>query len=323
MIWLTWRQHRAAFIAIAAVVALLGAVFIITGWEMADAYQQLGVGDCLAHHDHPNCAQIVGAFRDQYGVFIAASSWLNLLPGLLGMLVGAPLVARELERGSHRLVWTQGISAGRWLAAKLAILFAVTLGASAILTVLMTWWHMTWTHLEGRITPTLYDFEGVAPLAYTAFALALGIAAGAVMRRTVPAMVVAFAGFLAIRLPMELVLRQHFQPPLIYTQDILTVFAPSAAPDPTQGAWQLDRGWMDGAGHQLADSTVFGACNPGPNATKFDLFQCIHDHGWLEYITYQPNDRFWLFQGIEAAIMVALALALLALASWWVRKRLN
>jgi hypothetical protein len=323
MIWLSWRQHRAALVAIAVVVAVLGTLFVVTGRQMADAYQQLGVGDCLAHPNHPNCGNIVGAFRDQFGSYIAASAWLNLLPAFLGMLVGAPLVARELEHGTYRLIWTQGISAGRWLAVKLAMLFAATLAATALLTALMSSWHVTWNHLDGHMKPEMYDFEGIVPLAYSAFALALGIAAGVLLRRVIPAMVVAFAGFLAVRLPLEFVLRPRFLPPLTYQQDVLTVFAPTAAPTPLVGGWELDQGWIDGAGHPLADSAVFHACDPRVGGTKMDVFQCIHEHGWFAFTTYQPADRFWLFQGIESAILIVLAVGLLALAIWWVRTRLN
>jgi hypothetical protein len=39
-------------------------------------------------------------------------------------------------------------------------------------------------------------------------------------------------------------------------------------------------------------------------------------------LLYQPVDRFWMFQGIEAVIFVALALALLALTLWWMRQRI-
>jgi len=322
MIWLTWRQHRAAIIAITLVVAVLGVFFIVTGRETGAVFQQLGVADCLAHPSHPNCGDIVGSFYDQYGGLVGASEWLNLLPALLGLLVGAPLVARELEHGTHRLVWTQGISAGRWLAIKLAILFAVTIVATVIVTAIMSWWHSTsWNQLNGHMTPSMYDFEGIVPVAYAVFALALGVAAGVFIRRTVPAMVVSLAGFLAVRLPMEFLLRPRFQAPLTYTQDVLAVLAPTG-PTPLRGAWTLNEGWADAAGHPLADSTVFQTCDPRVGGTKMDLFQCIHNHGWVAFTIYQPDDRFWTFQGIEAAVVVALAVALLALAIWLLRKRI-
>lgn len=41
-----------------------------------------------------------------------------------------------------------------------------------------------------------------------------------------------------------------------------------------------------------------------------------------QVLLYQPVDRFWMFQGIEAAIFVALALALLVLTLWWMRQRI-
>ncbi|HEX8727433.1 MAG TPA: ABC transporter permease subunit [Ktedonobacterales bacterium] len=322
MIWLTWRQHRAAIIAIALVVVVLGVLFVVKGREAGAAFQLLGVADCLAHPTHPNCRDIVGSFYDNYGGIVDASSWLNLLPALLGMLIGAPLVAREVEHGTHRLIWTQGISAGRWLAMKLAILFAVTIVATVILTALMSWWHSTsWNQLEGHVTPVMYDFEGIVPVAYAVFALALGIAAGVLIRRTVPAMVVAAVGFLAVRLPMEFLLRPRFQPPLTRTQDILATITPTAS-DPLQTAWTLNQGWADAAGHPLADATVFQACDPQTLNSKLDLIHCIHNHGWLAFTTYQPDNRFWTFQGIEAATVVALAVALLALAIWRLRKRI-
>lgn len=322
MTWLTWRQHRAAIVAIALVVTVLGVIVVVVGRETGDAFQQLGVADCLAHPAHPNCRDIIGSFYDGYSPYVDAANWLNLLPAILGMLVGAPLVARELEQGTHRLVWTQGISAGRWLAIKLVILFAVTIAATVILTALMSWWHGTaWNQMQGHLVPSMYDFEGIVPVAYAVFALAVGIAAGVFIRRTIPAMVVAVAVFLAVRLPMEFLLRPRFLPPLTQTQDILAVITPTTR-DPLQDAWTLNQGWVDGAGHQLADSAVFQACDPRVGGTKLDLFQCIHNHGWLAFTTYQPADRFWPFQGIEVAIVVALAAALLALAFWWVRKRI-
>jgi len=38
---------------------------------------------------------------------------------------------------------------------------------------------------------------------------------------------------------------------------------------------------------------------------------------------YQPASRFWLLQGIEAAIFGGLALVALAVAVWWVRNRVS
>ena len=50
-----------------------------------------------------------------------ASSSSRVAPALIGVFWGAPLVARELEAGTHRLVWTQSVTRTRWLATKLGL----------------------------------------------------------------------------------------------------------------------------------------------------------------------------------------------------------
>jgi len=42
-------------------------------------------------------------------------------------------------------------------------------------------------------------------------------------------------------------------------------------------------------------------------------------HNGVTY--YQPASRFWLFQGIEAAIFLTLAAILIAVAAWWLTRR--
>ncbi|HVA91885.1 MAG TPA: hypothetical protein VNL71_18820 [Chloroflexota bacterium] len=39
-------------------------------------------------------------------------------------------------------------------------------------------------------------------------------------------------------------------------------------------------------------------------------------------ISYQPADRYWVFQGIESTLFVGMAAGLLVLAAWWIRRRI-
>ena len=318
MIWLTWRQHRAQAIMIGAALALLAIIVFISGHAMMNEYQQLGVADCLAHPDHPNCSTIVETFRNDYESLAGWFQWLNFLPGLLGMLVGAPLVAHELELGTHRLAWTQSVTRLRWLGVKLAMLVVGTLVAEAVITAMMTWWFGPGENLLGRMDPNIYDFEGIVPYAYALFALALGVTAGALLRRTIPAMVVALLGFLAVRLPVEMRFRPYFQSPLSATW----------LPDGTGNSvgrldWVVYNGFVDRAGHKVQPFTVFNTCRPTDGETKALLGACMQQHGWHFYALYQPLSRFWTFQAIEAGIFVLLIVMLLALAIWWVRYRLS
>lgn len=323
MTWLTWRQHRIEAIIVGAALTVLAVLLIVTGRDIATTYQQLGVGACIANPGlNTSCPDIVDAFRQQFEPLVAAVPWLNFVPVLVGILVGAPLVARELEHGTHRLAWTQSVTRRRWLAVKLALVLGGALLASALLTALLTWWRGPFNQLDGNFTPNTFDFEGTAPLAYMAFALALAIAAGTLLRRAIPAMVVTLAGFLAARLPIEFFARPHYQPPLTATFDILQGNSPAGRAD-----WVFDAGVADSTGRHVDFRQIFDLCNPGGpgagGADKQSIFQCAHDHGFLSYVTYQPADRLWLFQGIETAIFALAALGLLALAVWWVRRHIS
>ncbi len=322
MIWMAWRQHRGELIIAACVLALIVGFLLVEGVQMHDAYQQLGVANCLT--DSPtvntqNCANIIEGFDTNYGWLDGAILWLNLVPALLAILVGAPLVAREVENGTHRLVWTQSVTRSRWIATQLALMLGTGLVAAIILTVTLTWFRQPFDALQGRFISGGFDFEGIVLLAYMLFALALGIAAGVLLRRTILAMVVTLAAFLAVRLPIEFWLRPRYMTPLTTTRDLLST-APSSF---GRGDWIISEGWVDAQGHSISDYQAFSTCAPQNVASKVQFFQCMHAHGWLDNIVYQPADRFWPFQGIESAILVALAVALIVFAIYWVRQRVS
>src|SRR5262249_49694296 len=155
----------------------------------------LGVASCLANRFDSNCPTIIQSFLRQYEFLTGAVPWLNLVPVLVAMLVGAPLVARELEHSTHRLVWTQGVTRLRWLAVKLGLVLIGCLLAEGILIALLTWWNGPFTRLGGSFGK-VFDLEGTAPVAYMAFALAAAVAAGTLLRRALPAMVLTLGLFL-------------------------------------------------------------------------------------------------------------------------------
>jgi hypothetical protein len=320
MIWTTWRQHRAELLLTAIVLGLLTAVLIVTGAQMASAYQSLGVGPCLdPANSNPNCGQIIGNFRDQFGWLDSASGWLNLAPLFAGFLIGAPLVAREMEQRTHLLAWTQEVSRRRWLTTKLVCVIGGALLASAILTAVMMWWRAPLDQLDGRMAPGAFDFEGAVPLAYMLFALALAVAAGTLIRRVIPAMVATIAGFLAVRLPIE-----GWARPYLYQAPVTLNVSPLAAGGPTRGDWELSLGFVDHAGHALGNAQVFAACAPpGSAVNKINVFQCVQAHGWLTSYVYQPAGRLLRFQITESLIFVALAALLLGLTYWGVQRRIR
>jgi len=155
------------------------------------------------------------------------------------------------------------------------------------------------------------------PAVYVLFALALGAAAGAITRKVLPAMAVTLPAFLVVRLPIEFWLRPHYLPPI-------TAVVHGSGGGAPAGAWVLDNGLIDSAGHPVYASQATQLCgNPVTGALPKSADACLTAHGIMERVVYQPLDRFWTFQFIEAGIYVALSLALLGFTVYWVRRRIR
>jgi hypothetical protein len=174
------------------------------------------------------------------------------------------------------------------------------------------WWRGPFDALEGRMAPTGFDLEGVVVPAYALFALAAGVLAGLAFRRTVPAMTATLVAFVATRLLVLKFLRPHFLPPLHQTLPATDSAAPA-------GTWVLSDTLVDAGGRQITaareDLAVLHAQHAG-----IDPHTYILTLGWKRLVSYQPAGRFWTFQLIEAGLFVALAVAVVALAVWLVRR---
>jgi hypothetical protein len=320
MIWLTWRQHRGEALVIGATLAALAVLMIVTARTIYDTYNQLGVAACLANTStpNPNCNTIVNNFEDQFGFLRGAVPWLNLVPMLVAMLVGAPLVARELEGGTHRMVWTQGVTRLRWLGVKLAFVIAGCLLAEGVLIAMLTWWRGPFANLISNFSTATFDLEGTAPLAYMAFALAAAVTSGTLLRRALPAMALTIALFLGVRLPVDTWIRPHYQAPITQNFDLVS------GTSLNRQDWVVDAGFINSQGRSVDFSALINACNPDRQlVAKQSLFQCAADHGFREHVVYQPSNRLATFQAIETTLYLVVTAGLLGVTVFWVRRRVS
>jgi hypothetical protein len=314
--WLVWRQHRGEGLLTLIVLAVLGAFLLITGLEMAHTSQQSGLSACLARSaDQTACGPLVTAFMNQFDYLIIYSPFLVFLPLLFGALVGAPVVARELEQRTHLLVWTQSITRMRWLAVKLALMLSTGLVVFAILMALLIWWYAPIAQFNGSFTSKVfYDFSGPVWPAAAILALALGIFAGTLTRRTILAIFVTIVVFLAIRLPVGVFWRPNFQPPITITwPHAQGTFKEPPPVTLSPQDWIISSGWLDVRGNRVG----------GPRTCSGDqtLDQCLQANGiQTNYLTYQPADRFWTFQWTEASIYLAFSALALGATAWLVRR---
>ncbi len=315
MIRLAVRQHRLQLGVTVAAFAFLALILAWTEHEMSSFLHASGLSACLAAHGG-GCDGTSRLFESRYGSWLSDSAYLNFVPMLVGVFWGAPLVARELEQGTHRIAWTQSVSRRRWLLTKLALLLAAAILLAAFFSLLLEWWFRPFAQLGfaggfSRMDLNVFDFQGIVPIAYTLYAFALGTTAGVLIRRTVPAMALTFAAFLPVRLLLQS-MRAHFISPLRSIHEA-SVQSPGAA----RGDWILSSQLVDRFGHAVPDQEMISACPPMLNTSKQAIPDCMAAHGFRTLDVFQPASRFWTLQGIETAILLAVVAMLLLIAVWW------
>ncbi|GAA2446430.1 transporter [Actinomadura vinacea] len=332
MIWLTWRQFRAGAAMMAAALAVLAAVLGLTGPGLADEYSTASAS-CAAQSD--DCRRIFDQlFGANQNAFLAVSAVALVLPAIIGLFWGAPLITRELEAGTHRLVWQQSITRTRWLAVKLGLTGLAAMTAAGLGSLAVTWWAapIDKTNPEdfARIAPLVFGTRGIVPIGYAAFAFALGVTIGMLVRRTLPAMAITLAAFAAVQVAMPLLVRPHLLSPTSTTTVVsmsnldslilgddrrlrVTVNAPT-------GGWLRSSHTVDRSGRAV--ETIPGPCPPSPEGPETCLAQ-IERLGYRQQVTYHPSSRFWAFQWLETGIYIVLSLGLAAFCFWWTRRRLS
>ena len=326
MAWVTWRQHRTALAGVAALLGGLTAYLLIMGLSIHHAYT-------AAAACHPwtsdACGNLVGNFLTSYwGGAQITSVLLQLVPVLIGVFVGAPLLARELETGTFRFIWTQGFGRARWAAAKLILLAVTVTAAAGAFSVPYSWYIRPFLSApvwqQSSLAGEIFDLKGIALAAWTLAAFAIGALAGLLIRRVVPAMAATLAVYTAMALGTTLFLRQHYLAPLV---------TKAANGPPGNGATDLlVRQWYTGPNGKPVSQNVIDhllqgfqatVTKVGPNSFQTNLSpqQYLAQHGYTQWMSYQPPSRFWPFQWIEGGWLLALSLILIAATIWLVRRR--
>jgi hypothetical protein len=133
MTWLVWRQHRAAFWT------MIAATVLCVAWMV---YQRGQMMDFLSSYGFPakNLDNAEKEFSPYIGAFNTVTTGLTAIPVMLGVLLGAPLLAGDLENGTAKLIAAQSVSRNRWLATKLALTGLVVTVTTVALSAVFAWW---------------------------------------------------------------------------------------------------------------------------------------------------------------------------------------
>jgi ABC-type transport system involved in multi-copper enzyme maturation permease subunit len=331
MIWLTWRQFRVQALATFGALAVLTIYLVILGLQSRHYYDTSIVG-CQP----TNCAGARNHLTHTYGApFGLIGALLIGFPAIIGIFWGAPLIARELETGTHRLAWSQSVTRTHWLAVKLAVIGLASVAITGLLSLLLTWSASRFDQLNGnRFGALSFDSRNIVPLGYAVFALVLGTLIGLLIRRTIPAMALTLAIFAALQILMPLAIRAHLIPPVK-----TTVAFTAEALDRAHGFGIRGGGgatiehYSDpGAWGLTATSNILNANGTKVTSQQLDscmarghgpesLIPCLAEQNLHFTYSAQPASRYWPFQWIELSAFLVLGFLLTGFSFWWIRNR--
>lgn len=326
MNWFVWRQLRKQFFVFGVLLALFAALAIPTGVHFWNTYQHA----LLTCGQTDSCNSLQSTLFQGDGVILDVIIMAGFgLPLLLSLFLGSPLLTREYEEGTNKLIWTQSISRRKWLTAKLAW----TLGFAALyglaLTALITWWSRTDSALnQSRFDQAHFGTQGLMPIVYSVFFTAVGFAVGAWFRKILVTMAVTFGIFALLQGSFAVYIRQAYEAPNTLTTSI----EGGANGDlPTGAVWVLDTRIVDKNGkdfNPLKPEDIPAKCKAliqqataAANSPMQAENACLDSLGYHVLVTYQPAYRYWDFQRIEAGIYMGMTAIAVAGTYWFVLKR--
>ncbi|MEU9760543.1 ABC transporter permease subunit [Streptomyces sp. NPDC047985] len=298
--WLVARQHRTALLTLAAA-SVLGAAWIV--------YQRGRTAELLEAAGGPDKALAQPTFPSD--AVALTLTGLGLLPVILAVFLGAPLIAADQEHGTARLVTTQSVSRRRWVTAKLAWCYGAVLVTGAVLSALFTWWWKPYRSVfqaqwsDGQI----FDTTGPVLPALCLFLTAAGITIGLLLRRVLPAMAVT----LVLSVFVELVwdrLRSSLAPARMFSYPL-----DDELPARLNDSYELDR-WIGSADGRLYG---WGLC---AEETEAASNACVKEHGIVENVVqYLGFDQMPAMQWTGAGILLAATVVLTVFTVWRVSRR--
>jgi hypothetical protein len=334
----TWMQFRSQALVALSGLGIVAIALALTGPHLVHLYDTT-VATCTTQRD---CSLATSALiTDGNKVSIVLRVVMEVVPALIGIFWGAPLVARELETGTYRLAWTQ-VTRTHWTSVKLFLLALVSMAVAGALSLMATWWASPLDRV--RLTPfTSFDQRGVVVVGYAAFAFVLGVTAGVVTRRTLPAMAGTLAVFVGARLAVAHWARPHLAAlsHVVVRDTVIATGSSTGTADPrdwiisdqTINAQRQVIGQFGSIGPN-GSTTVFvgahgivikgaGSCPGLHSQTTQNVQDCVDQLRIREMLSYQPINHYWTLQWLEMGIFLGAAVILSGFCLWWVRHRLS
>lgn len=321
--WVAWRRYRPTLIATLGVLGLVAAYFLLSGLQIHSDYN---AWHSCTPRNSASCNFQFNNFLNKYGSTGLLGFVQVLTPGLVGAFIGAPLLARELETGTFRYAWTQGVGRMRWT---LALLIPGIVGSALIMAAfgaLIAWRNQPLVDVgvAQRMGGSLFPAVPPAIIGWALLAFAMGVLCGLLWRRVLPAVVTTVVLWFGLAVLASLGMRKHYLPPLTTTKLQLDDSAL------TVSVWWTHAGHTVGTSqlNQVLQAAGIHGFNAGGNphvqaapGGGIDPIQYLVQHGYNQVTSYQPGGRFYAFQWIEFGWLTVLAAVFLALTVLLLRRR--
>ncbi|MGN9765332.1 ABC transporter permease [Micromonospora sp. SD12] len=325
LLWLTWRQHRWTLIGMLVLAAVLVGWMTYLSMELTDLWHQCGNAYCP--ENSPQGERLAGS-SSLVLTLGALSRVVQYMPLLIGVFIGVPVLTREHEQRTLLLAWSQDVSPTRWLWTRLGLLGLFVAAVTAAVAGVSD-------HLERMRTlvapGTLFDYvpflnTGMLPVVISICWFAVGVALGAAIRRTLPAVFGVIAGFIGLtyfvqwRYPTLMKpLSAHLQvggPDGGLLRDNALVVKGGMIDYGSDGP----SGAFDASGRQLSGVELQRLCPPDNDAGT--MLSCYSNNHLLQHLQYQPGSRIPDFHLIVATGYLGLTAVALA-AVWIIVRRTN
>jgi ABC-type transport system involved in multi-copper enzyme maturation permease subunit len=313
MIWVTWHRYRVRFLVLAFYVVLLIIAMFIT--EHAYEIAKASSGPC------PACSTAFSNAQDN-GTWVSVG--LALVPLLVGLVLGAPIVASEFENKTNRLAWSQGMTRTKWLLRTWSILAVGAVALTSVLVLFTQWWatHIVTSAGNGGalIQPEQMLITGVDPIAAALLALTLGMFVGVIARRYLSPYATSVIAMVAIAIAIQ----WFALPRLASTTFKATVNG--GLPHYPVNAWNVGSGFIriHSGHHSISIASAVRYCmspHSGPvSKIGANEWGCLAIRNVRQVIFFQPESHYWILQWREAGIYVVLAGLSLGLSIWSVRR---
>lgn len=187
---LSFRVQRLELLLLGAGVAALTLFMLWSAQELSaisGAYPE-----CDLVSGMTGCELPIQRFQEWTGLGYQVMNNMWFVPWLIGLVLGVPMVAREVEHGTAQLAWTLGRSRTRWLLGRVAF-------TALIVVVLMGFLAVASEMLAAALVPDsdlgrtffLHDQRGFLLVTRGLVALAIGVLVGAVIGRQLQALLLA------------------------------------------------------------------------------------------------------------------------------------